>query len=589
MHIIADDITLRIYGKPNKTFLKFWKENSREAAPPLFRRGTNVNFYAQDVNTLKPDTEILKETPKYWHLFSHGSWGNKDIDKAPIVAWVNNDSDFGIGSMGWGYDIKPFPLLERPTYGFIYQENFNVDGVHVMTFNANSSGGGVMWATKNCKMTSGKWEDYAVDSVSFDFSLSDDTTDFNLPQDIEAFVINTNVHHDYWPAMQAVTSRSSLFQVEGKGADRFCFIIPNDSQVHYYLQQINGYPINTKVKAYTDTGKLMCGVIPKVGDTITLSREYVTNLNFNEMDGGGIPDPEKLDYTCEDNEPCVRSHIAWTTVRQEYGNEFGDVKLQGGKYLQVGDQIKRNGVTHTVTKKKRGYYVCSWGGNQSGYCMEFKPTSRGKVHCNVYENYELNPPLEIDESSSVLCEFEVIKSRAAYLMEGDTYKGSFTYMTNHEWSQTKDQVIKSKSVPIPQTFYCHRELNHHHEGSDFSEAYYRENNLNYKQIGGEDYEITDPDTGQPTTVRSLWAYPYFGSQHIDCKTPTGQYGGGYNEFMPQRDKLLRSQGLDEEYLCMQRNIGNVTQGQKVDEPYYTTTEQRPLPQRLTNFIASNRR
>jgi hypothetical protein len=103
------------------------------------------------------------------------------------------------------------------------------------------------------------------------------------------------------------------------------------------------------------------------------------------------------------------------------------------------------------------------------------------------------------------------------------------------------------------------------------------------------FEITDPDTGEPMTVRSLAAYAWFGSQHVNCQVPGGQYGGGYNKMFPQRDKLLRSQGITEQYKAMQRNIGEVNQGQKVDDGYYTETEIRPRPKRLVDFLSENRR
>ncbi len=121
---------------------------------------------------------------------------------------------------------------------------------------------------------------------------------------------------------------------------------------------MNGKPASGAIKHETETDKLLCGHIPRVGEVITLQREYVTNLGYHEMNGFVIADSEKADYECGVLDPAVRSHIAHTTVEQVYGNTFTG-KRQNGVYLQAGDTLldTTTNVIHIITQVKRGYYT----------------------------------------------------------------------------------------------------------------------------------------------------------------------------------------------------------------------------------------
>lgn len=580
---------LRVYGKPGKTSVKLWVENSPYSPPELFDVSNDESIYIQDVYFPIPETWVNTAEPKRYRLFKGLKKGTTEQSAAPCVAIVNTVKNvkpsFGFGTVNFSGIEKPITLTSKAGHGFIYAENLYCKGLSILDFNANWSGGGVYFGTEGCTFETGSQAQYAVNVAKFNFSFSSDAETLTIKgKDTDSL---------YWPTREAYTSRSAVWQVKGNGDDRFVFILPNKLQIQTYLQQINGRKADPTISHETKTDKMLCGHIPLVGDTITLQREYETDLYYDDMNGYVLPDPAKADFSCGRWGPVVRSHIAYTTIEQKYGNQLTG-KRQNGKYLQAGDVLKdkATGTQHLIKEVRCGYYDVGFGSHQSGYCMEYKPFG-SRQECRdagfvnepdvfVYQNYVLDPPLPSD--APMLVEFEVVKSRSAYLLDGE-YEGEMGWMSNAKWKQSQDAYLTPSTSAVAHSFYCHRELNHDHRNGDASDTDYRENNMNYSHVGGQDFILENGEV-----VRSLAAHPYFGSQHVNFKVFGGnQYGGGYDKFMPQRAAIIEQEGIEEDYACMQRNIGEVDQGQKVDDAYYTTEEIRPRPNRLLKFLKENRR
>lgn len=588
---MPQDVVLRIYGVPNKSVLKFWKENTFEPCPVVFNIKDEV--YVQDVDFKAPDEAILTTNALTYNLFNGGRMiSSTDENTAPCIAIVNSKSDFGLGTISFSGAESFSSLLAKPAYGFIYLENYHVKGINLLSFNANWSGGGVYFGTQNCTIATGSQNQYAVTKANFKFTFSDDG---------ETLKINgKDTHSASWPIREAYTSRSAIFQVKGKNDDNFVFILPNKEQIQTYLQQINGRSANPSIQHETETDKMLCGHIPKVGDVVTLQREYETDISFDDVlhyKYYTIPDKSKVDFDCRGKQ-AVRSHICYSTTENKYGSELEGVK-QNGIYLQIDDVIedKSTGIKHTVTAVTRGYYDVGYDSNASGYCMEYKAFKSDKEATSlgfnkirypfVYQSYILSPPLSAN--APMLNDFVVIKSRANYLLDGE-FDGELSWKSNTEWKQNKvNGYLPPANNVVAHTMYCQRELNHNHRNSvlggdgEYS-TYYRENNMNYEHMGGQEFTLNNGEK-----VRALGAYPYFGSQHINTTVFGGQYGSGYGAFMPQRAAIIEQEDIDEDFACMQRNIGEVNQEQKVANPYYTETEIRPRPKRLLDFLKENKR
>ena len=604
---LAKGIT-RFYGTPNKSFLKFWKEDVAEPCPVIFNKNDIDGFYSQDVIWLHPETWRNTEDAKAYNLFTGRPQGNQDKSKAPCIALVNTVPNeklntFGFGDLSFSGNLDLTNLLEEPAYGNIYMENYRVKGIGFTTFNANRCGGGVYWETKNCYFETGDQRQYATNQADFKAILC------QTPN--ETIKIKTDSHKRFWPQMEGFSSRSAVFQVYGKDGDVFSFIITNNHMAKSYLQQVNGRAANNDAVYETDDTRYLCGNIPKAGDVITMQREYETGMTLEELDrmSANIPDMSKADYSCEKEQPALRSHICWTTVEQKHGTQLTGIH-QNGQYLQAGDVVEHieTGTQHTVKYKKRGYFTTRYGGTQCGYPYEYQTFANqqeadasGLDHWGmnpqayIYENYIFEPPLPQPETptpQNSLVQLKVIKSRAAYLLDGGTFDASFLWMQNAFWSQSENKPIGAASSVRMHSFY-NMDMNHNHQGTIFKDVYYRQNNMNYVQVGGQKFMITDPDTGEEIEVFSKAAYTYWGSQHVNTEVAGGQYGNGYDAHFPVLDKLLRGNGIEQGYKAMQRNIGKVTKdgkpfGQHVVDPFYTTTEQRTQPEALTRFLIGNR-
>ena len=591
---VFSNVLPRFYGSGT---LKFWKENTYEPCPVIFDISNCLGFYMNGVNTKAPDEVILTKDPLTYQLFESTLQSTNDINTAPVVALLNNESDFGLGTVNFSGMQTPDELLALPAYGFIYQENFNVKGISLMNFNANRSGGGVYWGTQNCKMTTGNQTQYFINEVDLNVQLNTDKSAFNLPKDIDTLVIHSDKDNAVWCEREAYTSRSSIIQINGKDDDVFTFILPNKLMIQTYLMQINGHSADSNIVHEQGSKKLLAGLIPNVGDEIVLQREYETNLSYKEMkDQYMIADVNDLNYNvnAHNQPPGFRSHQCHTTLQDVYGNRLSGV-FEGDYYLQAGDELinKTTGTVHEIVELPRGFYDNGYQSNQSGYCMEYKPFANDneclangfgkKPDVFVYQNYILDPPLPIPEISNkenCVVRFEVKKSRARYLLDGGTYPAKMKWMSNTFWNLTENETIAASNSAKAHSFYNQRELNHDHRESDFSGTYYRENNMNYN---GFKFTL---DNGE--SVRSIAAYPFFGAQHVNTTVPAGQYGDGYDKYMPQREAIIQDQNIKEDYMCMQRNIGEVNQPQKVANPFYTTTETRPRPKRLTDFLQANK-
>lgn len=606
-------VDFKIYGIPGKTSLKFFEEESTHQPSALFNLGSTTpkNWYSQDVYWLRPETFIPTAKARIYNMFTGMQQGHTEMDKAPVVAIVNTirntmSNHLGIGTITFKGLSNPNVLLSKCAYGFLYLENVWIKGIGVTNINVNRSGGGTYWGMKGCRIETGDESEYATLNMKFKGRITsnrDGFSDFVKNADYFPLAIETDKDNRYWPELDAYSSRSGVIQIKGKNGENFVFHAGNQYLFSSYYPQFNGAEPTPDLSILQSSYKrLLAGIIPKAGETYTMSREYETNLGFEEMRNEvQIADKTKNAYiigrltTGE-----LRSQIAWSTYWNKYGQYFTESEVEFMKsrppiFLQVGDVVEVDGFRTTMKWKTRGRYVTRWQGNQCGHTFEYHPFdpnnrppgfSKWNNDPSTHESYAFDPPLPVPEDAKMLVEVKIIKSQAEYLNDEPEVEGTMSWLNIGEWKQTDvTQSFIGKGVRN-HTYYNQREVNHDFEDCEFPDGFYRQNNMNWKDLHPDsNWDLEDPDTGEVMNVRGLAAYPFFGDQHVNTDTPKGsQYGRGYDKFMPQRDLIIRNQGIEEEYVTMQRNIGNVDQPQMVVDPYYTTTERRPRPQRLLNIL-----
>jgi len=159
-------------------------------------------------------------------------------------------------------------------------------------------------------------------------------------------------------------------------------------------------------------------------------------------------------------------------------------------------------------------------------------------------------------------------------------------LSNSSWVQTSStQVLPAVNNVVSHGAYNQSELNESHEGSVF-DFYYRKNNMNYYEVGGTDFTVTDPDTGLEMTTRAKQAYYWFGVQWKDGQKPYGQYDGGYQD-LEKGDKLLRSQQINLPE-SEKAKLGYVdvswTKPAIVPDRLFETEVFKPLPNKLISDI-----
>lgn len=632
----------------NAATLDFYKEDCRvfgETIHSLFgNNGATGNFSIVNVDLLAPLDNILAPLVDETQIVKGNRRGNPDRSLAGKVAIINSNSDklyrelidyeqyedeqckgFGLGQCNWSGKEIIDDVMARPAYGFMYQENHNIKGMGFMSYNANPSGAGPYWGTENCKMYSGSEKAYSRTIAEFKCRLTADREDFNFPDDdvfpLAYHALDSN--NQLWTTRDRESSRSTIIQLSD-GENNFLFHTSIAGNFSMRMQQMNGFEATPEKFHETLDKRLMGGWIPDEGDTIFLSREYHTGMDFDTLRRINVPTFEQINFACNyindkgelaGRETGFRSQCCWSTYFQKQGSLFTEEEVAFMKahrsdwYLQVGDVVKNKatGTLHTVKQIGRGYFGVGWGSPMAGHTFEYKgfPTneeagSMSWASATAHQTYLFEPKIPVPETASqaeMLVEFEVIKSRGAILKQGGIYDARMSYMSNGDWKQKEENQVLTGSGGIGHGMYNQRELNHDHRNSDLM-FYYRENNMNYGQIGHEEYKITDPDTGELVNSRQLLAYAWFGSQHVNCRIPYGQYGGGYDKMFPQHDRLMRSQGitLPEIDVVKQRHIGRVVVGEqenvvgmKVDDPkFYKYSESledvKPRPPELVAYI-----
>lgn len=598
--------------------------------------GSSVdNFAIVNVDIVPPINTIKSTGIPRRNLFTGRRVGTNDPNTAPTIAVINCNSDKlykelvahnrynGEMCMGFGWGTTNFSgreqadtLMAKPAYGYIYQENHTAKGLGFMTYNANWSGCGPLWVTKDCHFYTINQNEYATVIDNFEGRITNDKSDFTdfvknksyYPPAIESLTSTVAV----WPVREAYSGRSAILQVQGSEGRNYVFHLGNDRTFSIYYPQIYGdSPTADNTIHETYTKRLMAAHIPKSGETYIMSREYSSGMMFEEFRPYyALTDNTKIifqDYSVPSHQllPSLRSQINWSTVFMTHGSEFTEEQLQQiaqtkNVFLQIGDIIEIDNVQYAVKQKMRGYHTWKYGSPQCDHTYGYKafpenqiPSgfNKSKLDASAYECYVFDPPLpDLPQGSNPLVTVKIIKSHAEELLDGNTRQMSMAWKSQEQWKQTSaTQVFPPANNVVAHGWYNQRELNEYHENS-ILDSYYRMNNMNYSQLGGLQFDITDPDTGQPIPVKAVQIYPWFGKQWIGGQRPYGQYVV-YSPDYINVDKLLRSQGINlpETEVAKQRAINTDWDKQKdLPERFYTTTEQRPLPQQLLNYIASVR-
>ena len=482
--------------------------------------------------------------------------------------------------------------------GYTVQERVNLRGMEHYDLNCNGEGSGFTWVTSNFNMFTGDQRYWRETSQKIKCALTDDRTGFGseiTSKNYYAKAIKFLDSSTYnLPQRDAYSSRSAILQIEGNTGDTFVFHTGMHNQFRIEIPQQNGdSPVHPSAGAIHETldKRLMSAFIPEVGEIYRVTREYSTNLLFDDLRVFTVPDKNSLLYEGDLTflNTGIRSHISWSTMLGKQGNLFDANDLaEIGNYkpihLQVGDQIKipndpSGGTTvYTCIASQRGIYsIRKWDitntSVQAGHTFEYKAfdtstsaAQRGysKDNCdsNAHAYFEFSPPVPtIDEMPDLVFEVEIVKSQAAYLNTGVEFNAYITFMSNTAWrltsSNNKNFPAFAGALPVGHMVYNQEQVGQFHKNS-ITDGYYRQNNINYS---GATYDINLPTcTGDtPIEARPLWAYSQ-GITSVNSRGFSGQWGV-YRDYY-YRDEIQKYLGqvIPEKDKAKSRSYNGVVDG-----------------------------